>query len=202
MYYLYARVSSKGQNEERQLIALREFADRECDEGEFAIYIDKESGKDFDRQNYKKIIKKLKSGDVLVVMSIDRLGRNYDMILEQWRIITKDKNCDVVVLDMPLLDTRQRKDLMGTFIADLVLQLLSYCSSQELSNIKQRQAAGIAAAKARGVKFGRKPMTRPSNYEQIRRQYENGNISATIASYRLEVSRSTFAKWIKQDLED
>lgn len=159
MEYGYARVSTKEQNEERQLIALTAFgvaAD--------AIFVDKQSGKDFERMQYRKLIRKLKDGDTLVVKSIDRLGRNYDEILEQWRVITKEKRAAIVVLDMPLLDTRQGKDLMGTFIADLVLQILSFVAQNEREFIRKRQAEGIAAAKARGVKFGRPPIPLPENF--------------------------------------
>ena len=150
MEYGYARVSTKEQNELRQLIALREFGltDR-------AIFVDKQSGKDFDRRSYQRLLRKLKDGDTLVIKSIDRLGRNYEEILEQWRIITKEKSAAIVVLDMPLLDTRRNRDLTGTLIADIVLQLLSYVAQTEREFIHQRQAEGIAAAKARGVKFGR-----------------------------------------------
>lgn len=150
MEYGYARVSTKEQNELRQLIALRKFGltDR-------AIFVDKQSGKDFDRRSYQRLLRKLKDGDTLVIKSIDRLGRNYEEILEQWRIITKEKSAAIVVLDMPLLDTRRNRDLTGTLIADIVLQLLSYVAQTEREFIHQRQAEGIAAAKARGVKFGR-----------------------------------------------
>ena len=149
MEYGYVRVSTKEQNEQRQMIALREFGLKDEQ-----IFIDKQSGKDFERKNYKRMIRKMKSGDTIVIKSIDRLGRNYDEILEQWRIITKEKQVAVVVLDMPLLDTRQNRDLTGTLIADIVLQLLSYVAQTEREFIRQRQAEGIAAAKARDVKFG------------------------------------------------
>lgn len=153
MNYGYARVSSKEQNEQRQMIALTAFGIAKKN-----IYMDKQSGKDFDRPRYKRLVKKLHPGDLLVIQSIDRLGRNYGEILEQWRVITKEKRVDIVVLDMPLLDTRARgQDLTGTFIADLVLQILSYVAQTEREMIRKRQAEGIAAAKARGVKFGRRP---------------------------------------------
>lgn len=148
--YGYIRVSSTDQNEDRQLVALRE---REVPEQN--LYMDKQSGKDFERPEYRRMVKRLKKDDLLYVKSIDRLGRNYGEILEQWRLLTKEKGVDIVVLDMPLLDTRNGKDLMGTFIADLVLQILSFVAQSERENIRQRQAEGIAAAKARGVPFGR-----------------------------------------------
>lgn len=154
--YGYIRVSSHDQNEDRQLIALHEVGVLDAD-----IYIDKQSGKDFERPQYKKLLRKLKRGDLLYVKSIDRLGRNYKEILEQWRILTKDKVVDIVVLDMPLLDTRRGKDLMGTFLSEIVLQVLSFVAENERVNIRQRQAEGIAAAKARGVRFGRPPTPLP-----------------------------------------
>ncbi len=161
MEYGYARVSTKEQNELRQLIALREFGltDR-------AIFVDKQSGKDFDRRSYQRLLRKLKDGDTLVIKSIDRLGRNYEEILEQWRIITKEKSAAIVVLDMPLLDTRRNRDLTGTLIADIVLQLLSYVAQTEREFIHQRQAEGIAAAKARGVKFGRPRKALPEGFRR------------------------------------
>lgn len=163
MDYGYVRVSTKEQNELRQVLALREagIADRN-------IFLDKQSGKDFERQNYKKLIRKIKSGDTLVIKSIDRLGRNYDEILEQWRIIAKEKGTAIVVLDMPLLDTRKNKDLTGTLIADIVLQLLSYVAQTEREFIRQRQAEGIAAAKLQGVRFGRKPREKPPEYGSLK----------------------------------
>lgn len=173
MEYGYVRVSTKEQNEQRQMIALREFgidAKR--------IYMDKQSGKDFERVNYKKLLRKVKSGDTLVVKSIDRLGRNYDEILEQWRIFTKEKQVAIVVLDMPLLDTRQNRDLTGTLIADIVLQLLSYVAQTEREFIRQRQAEGIAVAKAQGVQFGRRPMVRPASFAFLKEQWKQNQISA------------------------
>jgi len=161
MTYGYVRVSTKEQNEDRQVIAMQEF-------GVDRIFMDKQSGKDFDRPQYRRLIKKLKPDDILVVKSIDRLGRNYEEILEQWRIITKEKHAAIVVLDMPLLDTRKSKDLTGTLISDIVLQLLSYVAQTEREFIRQRQKEGIAAAKARGVKFGREAMKRPAEFEDIR----------------------------------
>lgn len=162
MDYGYIRVSTKEQNELRQILALREAGVKDKN-----IFLDKQSGKDFDRQNYKKLMRKLKSGDTLFIKSIDRLGRNYDEILEQWRMITKEKCVAIVVLDMPLLDTRQNRDLTGTLIADIVLQLLSYVAQTEREFIRQRQAEGIAAAKLQGVKFGRKPMDRPPEFNNL-----------------------------------
>ena len=154
--YGYVRVSSKDQNEDRQMIALREVGVPEKN-----IFVDKQSGKDFNRPKYKRLLKRLKTDDLLYVKSIDRLGRNYEEIQNQWRILTKDKKVDIVVLDMPLLDTRRGKDLVGTFLSDIVLQVLSFVAENERSNIRQRQAEGIAAAKARGVRFGRPPATLP-----------------------------------------
>ena len=166
---LYVRVSTKEQNLDRQILALSEFGvpDKQ-------IYREKLSGKDFERPVYKRLMKKLKPGDTLVIKSIDRLGRNYDEILEQWRIITKEKRANIVVLDMPLLDTRQGRDLTGTLIADLVLQLLSYVAQTEREYIRQRQAEGIAAAKARGVKFGRKALRRPDEYDAVKKAWMAG----------------------------
>ena len=163
MEYGYIRVSTKDQNEQRQLIAMQEFGITGKQ-----IYMDKQSGKDFERKNYKRLIRKLKNGDTLVIKSIDRLGRNYDEILEQWRLITKEKQAAIVVIDMPLLDTRQSRDLTGTLIADIVLQLLSYVAQTEREFIRQRQAEGIAAAKQQGVKFGRKPMERTATFYAVK----------------------------------
>lgn len=165
MEYGYVRVSTKEQNEQRQMIALGEFGLKDEQ-----IFMDKQSGKDFERKSYKRMIRKIKSGDTIVIKSIDRLGRNYDEILEQWRIITKEKQVAVVVLDMPLLDTRQNRDLTGTLIADIVLQLLSYVAQTEREFIHQRQAEGIAAAKEQGVKFGRRPMERPAEFACLKAQ--------------------------------
>ena len=164
MDYGYVRVSTKEQNELRQLIALRDFGIEDKH-----IYIDKQSGKDFVRTNYRKLIRKIKNGDTIVIKSIDRLGRNYDEILEQWRIITKEKQVAIVVLDMPLLNTKQNRDLTGTLIADIVLQLLSYVAQTEREFIRQRQAEGIAAAKQQGVKFGRRPKAKPPEYENLKK---------------------------------
>lgn len=194
MTYGYVRVSSRDQNEERQIIAMHEFGvdDRQ-------IYIDKQSGKDFDRPQYRKLMRKLKSGDTLVIKSIDRLGRNYDEILVQWRTITKQKKAAIVVLDMPLLDTRQNRDLTGTLIADIVLQLLSYVAQTEREFIKQRQKEGIAAAKARGVQFGRMPMERPAEYEAIRIMWLHGEVSAREAGRQLNITHKTFLRWVNSE---
>ena len=192
MTYGYIRVSSKDQNEERQIIALREFG---CNK----LYVEKQSGKDFDRPHYQMLLRKLKPDDVLVVKSIDRLGRNYSEILEQWRIITKVKKAAIVVLDMPLLDTRKSRDLMGTLIADIVLQLLSYVAQTEREFIHQRQAEGIAAAKTRGVKFGRPPMGRPERYSYYRELYRRGEISARGAARYLDITHKTFLRWVRED---
>ena len=192
--YEYIRVSTREQNEDRQRIAMREFG-----VAEHNIVLDKQSGKDFNRPGYQRLMKKLKPGDILVIKSIDRLGRNYSEILEQWRGITKGKQAAIVVLDMPLLDTRQGKDLTGLLIADIVLQLLSYVAQTEREFIRQRQAEGIAAAKARGVKFGRKPMERPAAFEDIREMWEIGNISARGAAKQLGITHRTFLNWAIKD---
>ena len=194
MVYGYVRVSTKEQNEARQLIALHEFGIRDGD-----IYIDKQSGSDFERKNYRWLMKKLKVDDVMVIKSIDRLGRNYDEILEQWRIITKEKQAAIVVLDMPLLDTRRARDLTGTLIADIVLQLLSYVAQTERDFIKQRQAEGIIAAKQRGVQFGRRPKARPAEYEGVKSLWTEGRISAREAARRLEITHRTFINWARAD---
>lgn len=194
--YGYVRVSSKDQNEARQLNAMAEYSISQS-----RIYIDKQSGKDFDRPQYKKLLKKMKPGDLLIVHSIDRLGRNYEEILEQWRIITKEKQADIYVLDFPVLDTRSRtgeKDLTGKFISDLVLQTLAYVAQKERESIRQRQAEGIAAAKARNVHFGRKALPRPSEFNELRELWKRGEISAREAARRIEVSHSTFLKWAKE----
>ncbi len=193
MLYGYVRVSSKDQCEERQIIALKDFGINEKN-----IYIDKISGASFERPKYKKLIKRMKRSDVLVVKSIDRLGRNYNEIQEQWRIITKEKNVDIVVLDMPLLDTRRKDDdITQVFVADLVLQILSYVAQVERENIRQRQAEGIAAAKARGVKFGRKKLDVHPDFLKYKRMYRKGEISARKAAEQLGVAHSTFLKWNK-----
>ena len=192
--YGYARVSSKDQHEDRQILALNSF-------GVDQIFVDQQSGKNFDRPQYKKILRKLKHGDVLVVKSIDRLGRNYAEILEQWRVITKDKGAAIVVLDTPLLDTRQRQDIIGTLIADLVLQIMSAFAQIERDFIRQRQAEGIAAAKARGVKFGRQPIPKPDNYPEVYALWKAGKISGRKAAKLLSVSNFTFIRWTRSDAE-
>lgn len=190
MEYGYARVSTREQNEERQLIALTGFGIAES-----AIFVDKQSGKDFERTQYRRLMRKLKNGDTLVVKSIDRLGRNYEEILEQWRIITKEKRAAIVVLDMPLLDTRQNRDLTGTLIADIVLQLLSYVAQLEREFIHQRQAEGIAAAKAQGVRFGREPLPVPAEFPEVLDCWKHGKIGSRRAGALLGVSQTTFLKW-------
>ncbi|HIZ44380.1 MAG TPA: recombinase family protein [Firmicutes bacterium] len=189
--YGYIRVSTKEQHEDRQLIALREFPVRED-----RIYMDKLSGKNFDRPQYRKLIRRLSPGDVLVIKAIDRLGRNYDDIQEQWRIITKEIRADIVVLDMPLLDTRKKgRDLTGTFISDMVLQILSYVAQIERENIRSRQAEGIAAAKAKGIRFGRSRKEIPDQFTGLYRSYREGSISARAAARLPGISHSTFLRW-------
>lgn len=194
--YGYVRVSSKDQNEARQVNAMVDYSIPEKQ-----IYIDKQSGKDFNRPQYKRLLKKLKPGDLLIIHSIDRLGRNYDEILEQWRIITKEKQVDIFVLDFPLLDTRSRtdeKDLTGKFISDLVLQTLAYVAQKERESIRQRQAEGIAAAKARDVHFGRKALPRPPEFHDLKESWIRGEISAREAAKRIGISHSTFLKWSRE----
>lgn len=185
--YGYVRVSTKEQNEDRQLIALHEVGVPQKN-----IYMDKQSGKDFNRPQYKKLLKKIKPGDLLYIKSIDRLGRNYEEIQNQWRIITKEKNADIYVIDMPLLDTRRGKDLLGTFISDLVLQLLSFVAENERTNIKQRQAEGIAAAKAKGIRFGRPPKPLPDNFHEAYQRWKQGEITGTAAAKECGMPLSTF----------
>lgn len=185
--YGYVRVSTKEQNEDRQMIALRELAVPERN-----IFIDKQSGKDFERPQYKKLLRKMKKDDLLCIKSIDRLGRNYEEILAQWRILTKDKGIDIMVLDMPLLDTRRGKDLMGTFLSDIVLQVLSFVAENERVNIRQRQAEGIAAAKARGVRFGRLPKPLPPNFHTVYQRWKHGEITGTAAAKECGMPLSTF----------
>ena len=192
MIYGYVRVSTKEQKEDRQRIALKDY-------GVDRIYTDKQSGKDFERPQYKRLVKRLCPEDVLVVKSIDRLGRNYQDILDQWRVITKEKGAAIVVLDMPLLDTRKNKDLTGTLIADIVLQLLSYVAQTERDFIRQRQREGIAAAKARGVKFGRSPMERPEGFSGVRDLWREGQISGREAARRLGVSQHAFRSWTNRE---
>ena len=191
--YGYIRVSSKDQNEDRQRIAMREAGVPKQN-----VFMDKQSGKDFERPGYRRVLRKLKPNDTLIIKSIDRLGRNYEEILEQWRVITKEKCAAIVVLDMPLLDTRQGRDLTGTLIADIVLQLLSYVAQTEREFIRQRQAEGIAAAKANGVRFGRRPLERPADFEMLCGEWMEGQISSREAAKRLNVSQQTFLDWSKQ----
>ena len=190
--YGYARVSSKDLNEARQIIALSQFPVKKEN-----IYIDKFSGKDFDRPKYSELIKILKEQDILVIKEIDRLGRNYEEILEQWRVITKEIKADIVVLDMPLLDTRTRKEnLTGTFIADLVLQILSYVAETERQSIKQRQREGIEAAKKRGVKFGRPCIPIPEEFYDLKEKWLNKKITSREAAATINVSQDTFLRWV------
>jgi len=193
MIYGYVRVSSKDQNEARQMNAMAEYQIPNTH-----IFLDKQSGKDFNRPQYKRLLRKLKKGDLLIVHSIDRLGRNYDEILEQWRIITKEKQADIYVLDFPLLDTRSRVgegDLTGRFVSDLVLQTLAYVAQKERESIRQRQAEGIAAAKARNVHFGRRAMEKPAEFQELRRQWMRGELSAREGARRLNISHNTFLRW-------
>ena len=185
--YGYIRVSSKDQNEDRQRIALRE-----AGVAEKHLYLDKQSGKDFERPQYKHLIHRLKKDDLLYIKSIDRLGRNYEEILEQWRLITKEKGADIAVLDMPVLDTRRGKDLMGTFLSDIVLQILSFVAESERDNIRQRQAEGIAAAKARGVRFGRPPLPLPDNFQQVYRAWRSKELTLRQAAQLCEMPKDTF----------
>ena len=182
MTYGYIRVSSRDQNEDRQLAALKAWVTPEN------IYMDKQSGKDFNRPQYKKLVRRLKKDDLLYIKSIDRLGRNYEEIQNQWRILTKEKGIDIVVLDMPLLDTRRGKDLMGTFLSDIVLQVLSFVAENERTNIRQRQAEGIEAAKARGVRFGRPPLEAPEHFEKTVHLWEKKKINIQEALERSGMS--------------
>ena len=185
--YGYIRVSSRDQNEDRQMIALRELQVPEKN-----IFMDKQSGKDFERPQYKKMLRRFKKDDLLYIKSIDRLGRNYAEILEQWRILTKDNGIDIVVLDTPLLDTRRGKDLMGTFLSDIVLQVLSFVAENERTNIRQRQAEGIAAAKARGVKFGRKPLPLPDNFHEVHKAWRAKKLTLKQAAAACNMPVGTF----------
>ena len=189
----YVRVSSTDQNEDRQLVALHEagVADKN-------IYMDKQSGKDFNRPQYKKLVKKMKSGDLLYILSIDRLGRNYAEIQNQWRILTKEVGIDICVLDMPLLDTRTCKDLMGTFIADLVLQILSFVAQSERENIKKRQEQGIAAAKAKGVHMGRPAKNAPDNFEQFVKLWEKKKIPLEQVLKECNMAEATFYRRLRE----
>lgn len=185
--YGYIRVSTKEQNEDRQVIALSE-----ANVPIKNIYMDKQSGKDFERPQYKKLLRRLKKDDLLYIKSIDRLGRNYEEIQNQWRYLTKERGIDIVVLDMPLLDTRRGKDLVGTFLSDIVLQVLSFVAENERTNIRQRQAEGIAAAKARGVRFGRPPKPLPDNFDAVYRQWKGGKLSAVKAAEKCGMPVATF----------
>ena len=185
--YGYIRVSSKDQKEDRQQIALKEVGVNLQN-----IYVDKQSGKDFNRPQYKKMLRKLKKDDLPYIKSIDRLGRNYEEILQQWRILTKEKGVDIVVLDMPLLDTRRGKDLMGTFLSDIVLQVLSFVAENERTNIKQRQSEGIAAAKAQGIKFGRPPLPLPDNFYEVHKAWRSKKITLKQAAEACNMPVGTF----------
>ena len=189
----YVRVSTRDQNEDRQVQAMLEAGvARKC------LYIDKQSGKDFERPAYQRLMRRLKSGDTLLVKSLDRLGRNYKEMIEQWRLITQDKGADIAVLDMPLLDSRNKRDLVGTLISDLVLQILSFVAETERQFIRQRQKEGIASAKARGVRFGRKPMKRPASFPALKEQWKRGDISAREVSRTLGISLDTALRWLKE----
>ena len=185
--YGYIRVSTREQNEDRQLLAMRELPIPEKN-----IYIDKQSGKDFDRTQYKRLLRRMKKDDLLYIKSIDRLGRNYKEILEQWRVLTREKGVDIVVLDMPLLDTRRGKDLMGTFLSDIVLQVLSFVAENERSNIRQRQAEGIAAARARGVRFGRPAKPLPENFHAVYQDWRGKKITLRQAAEACGMPEGTF----------
>ena len=192
-FYGYIRVSSADQNEDRQLAAMNDLQIQSKN-----IVIDKQSGKDFDRTEYKVLMERLKSGDLLYVLSIDRLGRNYEEIQNQWRILTKEKGVDIVVIDMPLLDTRLNKDLMGTFIADLVLQILSFVAQSERENIRKRQAQGIAAAKAKGVRFGRPIKMPPENFGKLVKQWEHGKIPISEVLVQTGLKQATFYNRLRE----
>lgn len=191
--YGYVRVSSTDQNEDRQLVAMLEKNIPQRN-----IYIDKQSGKDFERPQYKKLVKKLREGDLLYILSIDRLGRNYEDIQKQWRILTKDIGVDICVIDMPLLYTRNGKDLMGTFIADLVLQILSFVAQSERENIKKRQAQGIAAAKAKGVKFGRPEVPMPDDFDKYIYKWDKGQITTLEILKKTGLTKSTFYRKVRE----
>ena len=191
--YGYARVSAIDQNEDRQLLAMQELEipDKQ-------IFMDKQSGKDFERPAYQKLIKKLKPGDLLYILSIDRLGRNYEEIQNQWRMLTKEKAIDIVVIDMPLLDTRLNKDLMGTFIADLVLQILSFVAQSERENIKKRQAEGIAAARAKGVHLGRPVKKPPENFVPLAKQWERGKLTSKAFMQQTGLKETTLYRRLRE----
>ncbi len=191
--YGYIRVSSTDQNEDRQLFAIKSKGIMDN-----FIFTDKQSGKDFNRPNYKKLLKRLKNGDLLYVLSIDRLGRNYEEIQNQWRVLTKEKGVDICVLDMPLLDTRNGKDLMGTFIADLVLQILSFVAQNERENIRKRQAEGIAAAKLRGVRFGRPEIEIPDDFGDIVKAFQKSKISFDEVLLKTGMKKTTFYRKLRE----
>lgn len=194
--YGYARVSTKDQNLDRQMDALAAFG---IDKSR--VFADKASGRDFDRPEYRRMLDRIEPGDVVVVKSIDRFGRNYDEIIEEWRRITRDAGCSIVVLDMPLLDTREDRGVTGRLISDIVLQLLSYVAQKEREFIHQRQAEGIAAAQERGVRFGRPPKRRPKAYDAAKRAFLGGAITKKEAAARMRVSPTTFEKWLREDGE-
>ena len=185
--YGYVRVSTKEQNEDRQMIAMREMGVPEKN-----IYMDKQSGKDFDHPQYRRLVRRMKRDDLLYIKSIDRLGRNYEEIQNQWRYLTKEKGVDICVIDMPLLDTRRGKDLVGTFLSDIVLQVLSFVAENERTNIRQRQAEGIAAAKARGVRFGRPPAPLPPNFHDVYQRWRQGKITGTAAAKECGMPLASF----------
>lgn len=191
--YGYVRVSSADQNEDRQMIEMQRVGVPEIN-----IFIDKQSGKNFDRPNYKRLVRRLREGDLLYILSIDRLGRNYEEIQNQWRILTKEKGIDIVVIDMPLLDTRQGKDLMGTFIADLVLQILSFVAQSEREKIRERQEQGIAAAKARGVRFGRPEKPVPEDFPKLVRDWEKKRLSLPELLQKCDISEATFYRRLRE----
>lgn len=191
--FAYIRVSTRDQNEARQLQAISDLHIPEKN-----IYIDHQSGKDFNRPAYRRMVRRMKKDDLLYIKSIDRLGRNYEEIQNQWRYLTKEKGIDIAVLDMPLLDTRRGKDLVGTFLSDIVLQVLSFVAENERTNIKQRQAEGIAAARLRGVRFGRPPKPLPSNFHSVYQQWRKGDLSVSSASKACNMSRTTFHRRAKQ----
>ena len=196
--YGYIRVSTRAQNEDRQRLALAALPVPEEN-----IYMDKQSGKDFERPQYRRLVRRLRRDDLLYVKSIDRLGRNYSEILEQWRMLTKEKGVDIAVLDMPLLDTRRGKDLMGTFLSDIVLQVLSFVAENERDNIRQRQAEGIAAAKARGVRFGRPPLPLPDNFHMLHQAWRGQKITLRQAARACGMPTGTFySKAIKLETPD
>ena len=191
--YGYVRVSSADQNEDRQMIAMQAAGVPEEN-----VFMDKQSGKDFDRPNYKRLVRRLREGDLLYILSIDRLGRNYEEIQNQWRVLTKEKGIDIVVIDMPLLDTRRGKDLMGTFIADLVLQILSFVAQSEREKIRERQAQGIAAAKARGVRFGRPEKQVPEDFPKLVREWEEKRLALPDLLQKCDMSEATFYRRLRE----